>query len=116
MHTAIAPLHSGQDRISHVTEVRHLRSPYTFETLSKRVHSNLQFSRQFYIAQWFRDCSVEVEKVNKAQEKQSKDNTDAEELAKTLEKNQKILHHAERRKVFLLEQVNSKIGVFANFK
>ena len=74
----------------------------------------LQFSRQFYIAQWFRDCSVEVEKVNKAQEKA--DNKDNKELSKAMEKNKKILQHAEKRKVFLLEQVNSKIGAFANFK
>ena len=76
--------------------------------------SCFQFSRQFYIAQWFRDCSVEVEKVNKAQEKQ--DSKDSKELSKAMAKNQKILQHAEKRKLFLLEQVNSKIGVFANFK
>ena len=40
----------------------------------------------------------------------------AKELSKAMAKNQKILQHAEKRKLFLLEQVNSKIGVFANFK
>ncbi len=76
----------------------------------------LVFARQFYIAQWFRDCSREVEKITEAEEKAKRSNQDPEELAEELERNQETLQDAENRKLFLLEQVNSKVGVFANFK
>ncbi len=76
----------------------------------------LVFARQFYIAQWFRDCSREVEKITEAEEKAKRSNQDPEELAEELERNQDTLQDAENRKLFLLEQVNSKVGVFANFK
>ena len=76
--------------------------------------SLFQFSRQFYVAQWYRDCSVESEKLNKQQKKLK--NKEEEEL-ENFERNNNLLQENELRKGFLLDQINVKgLGVFAKFK
>ena len=118
----------------------------------------LQFSRQFYIGQWYRDCSMEVEKASKKLEgtpvpkvKDKKKNDKArrrssrrgkqddseseeevveieeeeedekaqeqnEQLLQEIEKTKETQQKAEIRKSHLMEQINSKVGLFANFK
>lgn len=97
-----------------------------------------QFARQFYIAQWYRDCTMEVEKASKklAEEKKTEqkrrrkrvesdedDDDDESEKAgsgKTamteLEMVKLIQAKVEVRKGFLLNQVATKVGNFATFK
>ncbi|KAI0209445.1 Nipped-B-like protein [Lamellibrachia satsuma] len=97
----------------------------------------LEFARQFYIAQWYRDCSVEVEKmVNRTPPKSSKaaaaaqkrrqrdedsdeeDSNDGEDndILDEVEKAQQVQQIAEVRKAFLLTQISTRIGTFASFK
>jgi len=101
----------------------------------------LQFARQFYIAQWYRDCSVEVEKMqnrtppksSKAatvaqkkrrqrdeedsdEEEDSDDNEDEDVVTNEVEKAKEMQQMAEVRKAFLLTQIGTKIGYFATFK
>ena len=70
-----------------------------------------QFSRQFYIAQWYRDASVEVEKLTKQQAR-----SDPDEVTEEYEKANEVLQSAEARKQLLFEHINTKVGMFATYK
>ena len=98
----------------------------------------LVFARKFYIAQWYRDSTVEAEKVVKS--KASKDSSDdssdedydeddddrgsrkkrkkkkGKALVEENEKNEQILQTAERRRLFLVSQISTKVGAFASYK
>lgn len=75
----------------------------------------MQFSRQFYIAQWYRDCSVETDQLNK-KAKAPKTNVDADEIAEEKEKIESLLQHNEVTKEFLLSHIIAKSAAFASFK
>ncbi|XP_070563594.1 nipped-B-like protein A [Ptychodera flava] len=62
----------------------------------------LLFARQFYIAQWFRDSSSEVEKTIKAQE--------------TNEDTTELLQAAEQRKLFLISMIKCRNGPFGSIR
>ena len=67
-------------------------------------HFVFQFARQFYIAQWFRDTSVEVEKTLKAQQNTSGEEEDFDE--KQEETSTEVMQNAEKRKNFLCSQIS----------
>lgn len=73
-----------------------------------------QFARQFYIGQWYRDCTMEVEKATKAAQNKSGDSEN--DLAEEMDKVKEVQAEVERRKVFLLAQMKGHIGAFATFK
>nr|XP_006819500.1 PREDICTED: nipped-B-like protein-like isoform X1 [Saccoglossus kowalevskii] len=62
----------------------------------------LLFARQFYIAQWFRDTSTEVEKTIKAQE--------------TMEDTTEVLQSMEKRKLFLIDMIKINSRPFASIR
>ncbi|KAJ8305636.1 hypothetical protein KUTeg_016181 [Tegillarca granosa] len=64
------------------------------------------FARLFYIAQWYRDTTVEAQKAG------HEDEFDATEAEKTTE----VLQNVERRKQFLLSQVESTNRFHASFR
>ena len=76
----------------------------------------LQFSRQFYIAQWYRDCSVEAEKLNRKLEKHKDEDEEDEKIAAELEKEKDIMQVTEKRKDFLVLQMLTSFGAFAKYK
>ncbi|KAL3869511.1 hypothetical protein ACJMK2_042182, partial [Sinanodonta woodiana] len=67
------------------------------------------FARQFYIAQWYRDVTVEAQKQNKIDE-------DREFDEKEDEKTTEVLQNAEKRKSFLLTQVATNYKPFSSYK
>lgn len=73
----------------------------------------LQFSRKFYIAQWFRDTTMETEKAIKSQK--DEDSSEGTHHAKDVETTGQIMHRAESRKKFLrniIKTVPSQFGAF----
>ncbi len=60
----------------------------------------LQFARQFYMGQWFRDSTVEAEKTMATQAKAEEDFDETE-----AERSTEVMQNVEKRKNFLLEQV-----------
>ena len=76
----------------------------------------LQFARQFYVAQWYRDANVEVEKLTK-QQQAPKTTKDPDELAEELERIKDATEKAERRKQALFHHINTrKIRAFSSYK
>lgn len=65
-----------------------------------------QCARQFYIAQWFRDTTVEAEKTLKAQHTTSGDDQDEDFNETKEEKSTEVLQNAEKRKAFLCSLVS----------
>ncbi|XP_074788780.1 nipped-B-like protein isoform X3 [Athene noctua] len=61
--------------------------------------ASLVFSRKFYIAQWFRDTTMETEKAIKSQK--DEDSSEGTHHAKDVETTGQIMHRAESRKKFL---------------
>lgn len=57
------------------------------------------FSRKFYIAQWFRDTTLETEKAMKSQK--DEESSEGTHHAKEIETTGQIMHRAENRKNFL---------------
>ncbi|XP_059166950.1 nipped-B-like protein [Physella acuta] len=75
--------------------------------------SALFFARQFYIAQWFRDTTVEAEKSLKAQLNTSGEEQDEDFNETKEETSTECMQNAEKRKVFLCSQIscyNKPIG------
>ncbi|BFZ16564.1 hypothetical protein BsWGS_19603 [Bradybaena similaris] len=68
--------------------------------------SALLCARQFYIAQWFRDTTVEAEKTLKAQHSTSGDDQDEDFNETKEEKSTEVLQNAEKRKAFLCSLVS----------
>lgn len=72
---------------------------------NSKSESALLFARQFYIAQWFRDTTVEAEKSLKAQLNTSGE--EDEEFNETREeKSTEAAQNAEKRKSFLFSQIS----------
>ena len=100
-----------------------------------------QFARQFYIAQWYRDCNVEVEKLSNSTptkspraaahkkkkrhrrddseeeaEEEDEDEEEDDNVTSEVDKAKEVQQMAEVRKAFLLTQIQTRIGMFASFK
>ncbi|XP_050842272.1 nipped-B-like protein isoform X5 [Serinus canaria] len=75
--------------------------------------ASLVFSRKFYIAQWFRDTTMETEKAIKSQ----KDEDSSEGThAKDVETTGQIMHRAEGRKTFLRSIIKTAPSQFSTLK
>uniref|UniRef100_A0A2C9MAH1 Nipped-B protein n=1 Tax=Biomphalaria glabrata TaxID=6526 RepID=A0A2C9MAH1_BIOGL len=78
--------------------------------------SSLLFARQFYIAQWFRDTTVEAEKTLKAQLNTSGEEQDEDFNETKEETSTEIMQNAEKRKAFLCSQISYGGKPLANLK
>ncbi|XP_025080871.1 nipped-B-like protein B isoform X1 [Pomacea canaliculata] len=75
----------------------------------------LQFARQFYIAQWYRDTTVEAEKKIKAHHNTS--GSDEEDFNETeAEKTTEVMQNVEKRKSFLLSQIASSHSALSSIR
>ncbi|XP_065116638.1 nipped-B-like protein B isoform X2 [Paramisgurnus dabryanus] len=74
----------------------------------------LVFARKFYIAQWFRDTSMETEKAMKSQ--RDDDSPDGSHHAKDIETTGEILQKAEARKKFLRSVVKTTPSKFSTLR
>nr|XP_055063952.1 nipped-B-like protein B isoform X3 [Misgurnus anguillicaudatus] len=74
----------------------------------------LVFARKFYIAQWFRDTSMETEKAMKSQ--RDDDSPDGLHHAKDIESAGEILQKAEARKKFLRSVVKTTPSKFSTLR
>ncbi|XP_046372301.1 nipped-B-like protein isoform X3 [Haliotis rufescens] len=72
---------------------------------------SLLFARQFYMAQWFRDSSVEAEKTMATQAKAEEDFDETE-----AERSTEVMQNVEKRKNFLLNQVAIMSKILSNSK
>lgn len=84
----------------------HIYLPVKTNTLNP-----LQFARQFYMAQWFRDSSVEAEKTMATQAKAEEDFDETE-----AERSTEVMQNVEKRKNFLLNQVAIMSKILSNSK
>ncbi|XP_065513898.1 nipped-B-like protein isoform X1 [Caloenas nicobarica] len=81
--------------------------------VNTEIDASLVFSRKFYIAQWFRDTTMETEKAIKSQK--DEDSSEGTHHAKDVETTGQIMHRAESRKKFLrsiIKTVPSQFGAF----
>ncbi|XP_032062792.1 nipped-B-like protein isoform X1 [Aythya fuligula] len=76
--------------------------------------ASLVFSRKFYIAQWFRDTTMETEKAIKSQK--DEDSSEGTHHAKDVETTGKIMHRAESRKKFLRSIIKTAPSQFSTLK
>ncbi|KAL9822740.1 nipped-B-like protein [Geothlypis trichas] len=76
--------------------------------------ASLVFSRKFYIAQWFRDTTMETEKAIKSQK--DEDSSDGTHHAKDVETTGQIMHRAESRKTFLRSIIKTAPSQFSTLK
>ncbi|KAL8600997.1 hypothetical protein ACOMHN_030654 [Nucella lapillus] len=75
----------------------------------------LQFARQFYIAQWYRDTTVEAEK--KMRQQQNTSGSDDEDFNETeAETTTEVMQNVEKRKNFLLSQIASTQNTLATYR
>ncbi|KAM6037251.1 nipped-B-like protein [Chlamydotis macqueenii] len=75
---------------------------------------SLVFSRKFYIAQWFRDTTMETEKAIKSQK--DEDSSEGTHHAKDVETTGQIMHRAESRKTFLRSIIKTAPSQFSTLK
>ncbi|XP_043839077.1 nipped-B-like protein isoform X2 [Dromiciops gliroides] len=75
---------------------------------------SLVFSRKFYIAQWFRDTTLETEKAMKSQK--DEDSSEGTHHAKEVETTGQIMHRAEGRKKFLRSIIKTTPSQFSTLK
>ncbi|XP_028916789.1 nipped-B-like protein isoform X1 [Ornithorhynchus anatinus] len=75
---------------------------------------SLVFSRKFYIAQWFRDTTLETEKAMKSQK--DEDSSEGTHHAKEVETTGQIMHRAEGRKKFLRSIIKITPSQFSTLK
>ncbi|KAG8131164.1 hypothetical protein E2320_017973 [Naja naja] len=73
-----------------------------------------QFSRKFYIAQWFRDTTMETEKAMKSQK--DEDSSEGTHHSKEVETTGQIMHRAESRKKFLRNIIKTAPSQFSTLK
>ncbi|XP_062984216.1 nipped-B-like protein isoform X4 [Elgaria multicarinata webbii] len=76
--------------------------------------ASLLFSRKFYIAQWFRDTTMETEKAMKSQK--DEDSSEGTHHAKEIETTGQIMHRAESRKKFLRKIIKTAPSQFSTLK
>ncbi|XP_066474414.1 nipped-B-like protein isoform X3 [Tiliqua scincoides] len=76
--------------------------------------ASLVFSRKFYIAQWFRDTTMETEKAMKSQK--DEDASEGTHHAKEVETTGQIMHRAESRKKFLRNIIRIAPSQFSTLK
>ncbi|KAM9590524.1 nipped-B-like protein isoform 3-T4 [Morphnus guianensis] len=76
--------------------------------------ASLVFSRKFYIAQWFRDTTMETEKAIKSQK--DEDSSEGTHHAKDVETTGQIMHRAESRKMFLRSIIKTAPSQFSTLK
>ncbi|XP_068033734.1 nipped-B-like protein isoform X5 [Anomalospiza imberbis] len=76
--------------------------------------ASLVFSRKFYIAQWFRDTTMETEKAIKSQK--DEDSSEGTHHAKDVETMGQIMHRAESRKTFLRSIIKTAPSQFSTLK
>ncbi|XP_070599534.1 nipped-B-like protein isoform X1 [Erythrolamprus reginae] len=76
--------------------------------------STLVFSRKFYIAQWFRDTTMETEKAMKSQK--DEDSSEGTHHSKEVETTGQIMHRAESRKKFLRKIIKTAPSQFSTLK
>ncbi|XP_060092048.1 nipped-B-like protein isoform X4 [Heteronotia binoei] len=76
--------------------------------------ASLVFSRKFYIAQWFRDTTMETEKAMKTQK--DEDSSEGTHHAKEVETTGQIMHRAESRKKFLRKIIKIAPSQFSTLK
>ncbi|XP_036262077.1 nipped-B-like protein isoform X3 [Molothrus ater] len=76
--------------------------------------ASLVFSRKFYIAQWFRDTTMETEKAIKSQK--DEDSSEGTHHAKDVETTGQIMHRAESRKAFLRSIIKTAPSQFSTLK
>lgn len=86
-----------------------------FFKLHSIFHAIFQFARQFYIGQWYRDSTVEAEKKTKGHRKDEDDDLDEEDEME-VEIISESVEDTERRKMFLLLQVDANLKPFSSFK
>ncbi|CAH2330173.1 nipped-B isoform X1, partial [Pelobates cultripes] len=75
---------------------------------------SLVFSRKFYIAQWFRDTTMETEKAMKSQK--DDDGSDGAHHTKEIESTGDIMQRAEKRKKFLRNIIKTAPSQFSTLK
>ncbi|MEE6458027.1 hypothetical protein FKM82_000154 [Ascaphus truei] len=75
---------------------------------------SLVFSRKFYIAQWFRDTTMETEKAMKTQK--DDDTSETTLHAKEVETTGEIMQRAEKRKKFLRNIIKTAPSQFSTLK
>ncbi|KAM8961304.1 nipped-B-like protein isoform 2-T2 [Pelodytes ibericus] len=75
---------------------------------------SLVFSRKFYIAQWFRDTTMETEKAMKSQK--DDDASEGAHHAKEMESTGDIMQRAEKRKKFLRNIIRTAPSQFSTLK
>ncbi|NXH46203.1 NIPBL protein, partial [Dicaeum eximium] len=78
------------------------------------IDASLVFSRKFYIAQWFRDTTMETEKAIKSQK--DEDSSEGTHHAKDVETTGQIMHRAESRKTFLRSIIKTAPSQFSTLK
>uniref|UniRef100_A0A8C6XQP6 Nipped-B protein n=1 Tax=Naja naja TaxID=35670 RepID=A0A8C6XQP6_NAJNA len=76
--------------------------------------ASLVFSRKFYIAQWFRDTTMETEKAMKSQK--DEDSSEGTHHSKEVETTGQIMHRAESRKKFLRNIIKTAPSQFSTLK
>ncbi|XP_064127437.1 nipped-B-like protein isoform X3 [Loxodonta africana] len=75
---------------------------------------SLVFSRKFYIAQWFRDTTLETEKAMKSQK--DEESSEGTHHSKEVETTGQIMHRAENRKKFLRSIIKTTPSQFSTLK
>ncbi|XP_050842834.1 nipped-B-like protein isoform X6 [Serinus canaria] len=78
------------------------------------IDASLVFSRKFYVAQWFRDTTMETEKAIKSQK--DEDSSEGTHHAKDVETTGQIMHRAETRKKFLRSIIKTAPSQFSTLK
>ncbi|KAJ0013105.1 hypothetical protein NQD34_017439 [Periophthalmus magnuspinnatus] len=75
--------------------------------------TSLLFARNFYIAQWYRDVTSEVDKAMKSQNERDED---SKYYSKEVESTGDIMHKAETRKKFLRKVIKTSPSQFSSLK
>ncbi|KAM9510027.1 nipped-B-like protein isoform 2-T3 [Guaruba guarouba] len=96
-------------------EIQHLQKALLdYLDENTETDASLVFSRKFYIAQWFRDTTMETEKAIKSQK--DEDSSEGSHHAKDVETTGQIMHRAESRKTFLRSIIKTAPSQFSIFK
>ncbi|XP_061297123.1 nipped-B-like protein isoform X2 [Pezoporus flaviventris] len=96
-------------------EIQHLQKALLdYLDENTETDASLVFSRKFYIAQWFRDTTMETEKAIKSQK--DEDSSEGSHHAKDVETTGQIMHRAESRKMFLRSIIKTAPSQFSIFK
>ncbi|XP_029115450.1 nipped-B-like protein A isoform X4 [Scleropages formosus] len=77
---------------------------------------SLVFARKFYIAQWFRDTTTEMERAMKTQNQKDEDSSEGPHHAKDVETTGEIMRKTEARKKFLHSIIKTTPSQFSMLK